>query len=147
MFDWLIDWQASMLFHTSYLPLSLIEFWSQISENIFFLDLLVQKVFFDKNHWFQLPSTKNEWIISLFLISITLHSLSVSHSIMSSVCKKENKLWPSMKTIFSPSQPMRENFVSRFTLCLSFIFFVFVFWPIETTTAKMQTHSNPCKMY
>ena len=46
----------------------------QISENIFFfLNLLVKKIFFDKDHWFQLLSTKNDWIISLFLISITLH--------------------------------------------------------------------------
>ena len=34
----------------------------------------MQKIFFDKNHWFQLVSTKNDWIISLFLISIALHS-------------------------------------------------------------------------
>ena len=48
--------QASMLFHITYLPLS--EFCDpcdcgQISENIFFfLNLLMQKIFFDKNHWF-----------------------------------------------------------------------------------------------
>ena len=115
-----------------YLPLSLIEFCRQIFENIFFfLNLLVQKIFFDKSHWFQLLSTKNDWIISLFLISITLHSLSVSHYIMSSVCKR-NKLWLSMK-----SHLTRENFVFRFALCLPFVFFVFVFWPIETTTANL----------
>ena len=51
-----------MLFHTTFLSLS--EFCGEIFENIFFiLDLLVQKIFFDKNHWFQLPSTKNDWII------------------------------------------------------------------------------------
>ena len=76
----------------TYLLLSLSEFCGQIFENIFFfLDLIVQKIFFDKNHCFQLLSTKNDWIISLFLISFTLHSLSVSHSIMSSVCKKKKK--------------------------------------------------------
>ena len=82
--------QASILFHTTFLPLS--KFFEvcdcgQISENIFFyLNLLMQKIFFDKIHWFQLLSTKKDWIILLFLISITVHSLSVSHSIMSSFC-------------------------------------------------------------
>ena len=58
----------------------------QMFKNIFFsLDLLLQKLFYDKNHWFQLLSTKNYEIISLLLISITLHSLSVNHSIVSSV--------------------------------------------------------------
>ena len=63
----------------------------QISENIFFfLNLLVKKIFFDKDHWFQLLSTKNDWIISLFLISITLHSLSLGHSIFSFCWQKNN---------------------------------------------------------
>ena len=75
------------------------EFCGQIFENIFFsLDLLVQKLFFDKNHWFQLLSTKNDWIISLFLISITLHSLSVNPAI-SSCLLLAKKLWLSMKTL------------------------------------------------
>ena len=95
--------QASMLFHTIYLPLS--ELCDpcdcgQISENIFsFMNLLMQKIFFDKNHWFQLLSTKSDWIISLFLISITLHILSLSHSIMSSFCWQKSNLWLSMKTL------------------------------------------------
>ena len=51
-------------FHIAFFSLS--EFCGQIFGNIFFfLDLLVQKIYFDKNHWFQLLSTKNEWIISL----------------------------------------------------------------------------------
>ena len=91
--------QASMLFHTTFL-LSLSEFCGQIFENIFFfLDFLFQKIFFDRNHRFQLFSTKNDRIISFFLIPITLPSLSVSHSIMSSVCKKKKKQFFSMKTI------------------------------------------------
>ena len=73
--------------------LSLSEFCGQIFENIlFFLDLLVRKIFFRKNDWFQLLSTKNDWIISLFLISVTLHSLSVGHSIMYFVLKKTQGL-------------------------------------------------------
>ena len=42
---------------------------------------------------------------------------------------------------------MPETFVSRSALCLTVDFFVFVFWPIETTTANLQalTHSNPSK--
>ena len=72
-----------------YLPLS--EFCGQISENIFFfLDLLVQKIFFDKNHWFQLFSTNNDWIISLFLISQPFYHV---------FCWQRNKLRLSMKTL------------------------------------------------
>ena len=93
--------QASMLFHTTYLPLSeLCDPYGcgQISENIFFfLNLLMQKIFFDKNHWFQLLSTKNEH--SLFLISVALHSLSLSHFIMSSFCWQNNDLWLPMKIL------------------------------------------------
>ena len=71
--------QALMMFHITRFPLS--EFChpcdcGQISENIFFfLNLIMQKIFFDKNHWFQFLSTKNDWIISLFLISIAIHSI------------------------------------------------------------------------
>ena len=43
--------QASMLFHTNYLPLSEFCDCGEISENnYFFLNLLKQKIFFDKNH-------------------------------------------------------------------------------------------------
>ena len=65
------------------------EFCGQIFENIFFfLNLLLQKLFFDKNQRFQILSTKTDLIISLFLISITLHSLSVNHSTLPSVGNK-----------------------------------------------------------
>ena len=88
--------QASMLFHTIYLPLSewvLWSFWlwSNLWKHLLFLNLLVQIIFFDKNHWFQLLSTKNDWIISLFLISITLYRISL-HSIISSFCWQKNNL-------------------------------------------------------
>ena len=96
--------QAPMLFYTIYLPLisGLCDPCNcgQISKNIFFFpNFLMQKIFFDKNHWFQLLSTKNDLIISLLLISITLHSLSLSHSIMSSFCWQKYNLWLSMKTL------------------------------------------------
>ena len=126
--------QASMLFHTTYLPLS--EFdcdpcdCGQISENIFFfLNLLMQKIFFDKNHCFQLLSTKNNWIISLFLISVTLHSLPFGDSIMSSFCwQKKQSLTFDENFIATPQQITRENSVSQLALCLSFAFFSFSFY-------------------
>ena len=148
-----------MLFHTSYLPSCHSELCDtcdcgQISENIFFFQsLLMQKIFLDKNHWFQLRSTKNDWIISLFLISITLHSPSLSHSIMSFFCWQNSNLWLSMKTLLLLLTKLLNARKFCFSpcsfSCLSFVIFVFVFWPIETTTANLQglSHSNPCKMY
>ena len=61
----------------------------------------MQKIFFDENHWFQLFSTKNNWTISLLLISNTLHSLSLGHSIMDHVFLLfwKNNLWLSRKTL------------------------------------------------
>ena len=125
--------QTFMLFHTTYLPPS--EFWvwsycGQISENIFcFLNLLMQKIFFDKNNWFQLLSTKNNWIISMFLISVILHSLSLGHSIMSSFCWQKKKIFGFRWKFYcysSPSHLTWENYVSR--LALSFFrFFSFRF--------------------
>ena len=130
-----------------YLPLS--EFCGQISENVFFfLDLIVQKRFFYKNHWFQPLSTKNDWVISLFLISITLHSLAINHSIMSSVRKETSfGFWWKLYCYSSPSHFARENFVCRSIFCFFFFFFyVFFFWPL-TTTLNLQdlTHSKPPK--
>ena len=113
------------------------EFCGQIFENIFFsLDLLVQKLFFDKNHWFQLLSTKNDWIVSLFLISITLHSLSVNHSIMSSV--GEEALAFDENFIATPHQvTLREKILFLGVLSVFlFFFFVFAFWAIETTMSR-----------
>ena len=48
---------------------------------------------------------------------------------------------------FSPSHLTPENLVSPSAFCLSFVFFVFIFCPIETTTANLQglTHSDPSK--
>ena len=42
---------------------------------------------------------------------------------------------------------MPEDFVSSSALCLSFGFFVFVYWPIETITANLRglTHPKPLK--
>ena len=136
--------QASMLFHTIYLPLSewvLWSFWlwSNLWKHLLFLNLLVQIIFFDKNHWFQLLSTKNDWIISLFLISITLYRISL-HSIISSFCWQKNNLdfrWK-FYCCSSPSHLKRENSVSRFALCLSFVFSVFASWPIEAANANLQ---------
>ena len=106
--------------HLFALALSLNEFCGQIFENVlFFLDFLVYKIFFDKNHWFQLLTTKNDWFMLLFLISITLHSLSINHFIMYSVCNKTSLgfCWK-LYCYTSPSHLTRQNFVSRFALGL-----------------------------
>ena len=100
----------------------------QIFENMFyFLDLLEQKLFFEKNHWFQLLSTKNDWSISLVLISITLRISQPFHHVC---CWRINKLAPSMKTLlllFAKSPNVRKN---CFSVCfLSFFrFFCFCFF-------------------
>ena len=89
--------------------------------------------------------------ISLFLISATLLYLSTITSCMSAVGEefsepKTSLLWK-LFCYSSPSHITPETFVSASALCLSFVFFVFVFWPIETTTTNFQalTHSNPSK--
>ena len=101
------------------------EFFGQIFENIFFLlDLLVRKLFFDKNHWFQLLSSKKDLIFSLFLISVTLHSLSVNHSIMS-WRRSFGFLW---KLYCYPYQvTLREKilFLGLLSVFLSFFSFLF----------------------
>ena len=101
-------------------------FCGQIFENIFFsLDFLVQKLFFDKNHWFQLLSTKNDWIISLFLISITLRSLSVNHFIMSSV--GEEALAFDENFIATPHQVTLREKMLFLRLLSVFLLFCFCF--------------------
>ena len=119
--------QASMLFHTTYLPLS--EF-CNLCENLrkhhFFLNPLMEKIIFGKDHWFYLFSTKSGWIISLFLISIILHSLSLGHSIMSSFCWQKNNLWLSMKTLLlllTKSPNARKLFLGLLSVFISFSFF------------------------
>ena len=77
--------QAPILFHTTFL---LVSFVVQSPKTSFFLDPLVQKLFFDKHHWRQLLPTKKDWMISLFLISIILNSPSLNNSIMSSVSEE-----------------------------------------------------------
>ena len=111
----------------------------------FFLEFLVRKLFFDKNYWFQLLSTKNDWIISLLLILVTLYSLSFNHSTMSSIGKETSfGFWWKACCYSSPSHLTRENFVSQSD---SFFLLLFIRWPIQTTTANFQglIHSNPAK--
>ena len=70
------------------------------TSSFFWISYSRKSSIFDKNHWFQLLSSKNNWIISLFLISITFHILCLGHSIMSSFCWQKNSRWLSMKTLF-----------------------------------------------
>ena len=148
---------------------TLLTFLGQISENIFFfLNLLMQKIFFDKNHWFQL-STKYDWIISLLLISIKLNRVR-SHqrrnelkpvwgfilvknptSVFSqpSTCVHMNRVEMKLKTVFilplghsmmwcllSVGKKITFDFWWKL-YCYSF--FGFVFWLIETTTARFDS--------
>ena len=46
-------------------------------------------------------------------------------AILDQVTKREEILFLGLLSVF------------RLALCLSFVFFVFVFWPIETTTANL----------
>ena len=91
--------------------------------------------------------------ISLLLVSAALLYLSIIPSCMSAVAEETSEPETSYclrRKLFcysSPNQLMPETFVSPSALCLSFVFFVFVFWFIETTTANLQglTHSNTSK--
>ena len=56
----------------------------------------------------------------------------------------------SMKTLLlllTKSPNARKLFLPLLSVFLSFVFFAFVSWPIETTTANLQglTHSDPSK--
>ena len=116
----------SLHIHTVSHYLSLISFVVKSLKTSFFFDLLVQKLFFDKNHWFQLFSTKNDWIIALFLISITLHSLSFNDLIMSS--DGEEALYFDENFIATPHQvtlPEKICFLSFFRFFFGFYFLVY----------------------
>ena len=113
----------------------------------YFLDLLEQKLFFEKNHWFQPLSTKNDWSISLVLILITLRISQPFHHVC---CWRINKLSPSMKILlllFAKSLNARKNCFSACFLSFFHFFCFCFFWPIETTAANLLglTHSNPSK--
>ena len=91
--------------------------------------------------------------ISLLLTSATLLYLPTIPSCMSAVGEETSESETSyylrwkLFRYYSPRHLRAETFVSPSSLCLSFVFFVFVFWPIETTTANLQglTHWNPSK--
>ena len=75
-------------------------------------------------------------MISLFLISITLHILSVNHSIKPSVDKEALAFDENL--IPAPHQvTLREKILFPDLLSVILFFSVFVFWPIETTTANL----------
>ena len=107
------------------------EFFGQIFEKIFFfLDLLVQKLFFDKSHWFQLISDQNDHLIVINLAYITLIIYQPFH-------------------YFLPSHLTRGNFVSRSVFCLSFVFFIFrilAYWDHYIKVSGFDSH-KPSKMY
>ena len=90
-------------------------------------------------------STKRDWSISLFLISITLH---ISQPFHHGCCWRKNKLRVSMKTlllIITKSPKVRKFCFS--VHFLYFVFLVFLFWLIDSTTKNLQglTLSNPSR--
>ena len=138
----------TILFHTSYLPQWVC---CQISENIFFfLNLLVQKLFFDNSSltlWLIPAPFYLKSISLLFIIATLLYLATISSCIFAageetsepevSYCDR----WK-LFSYSSPSHLLPETFPSA--LCLSLVFLVFIFWLIETTTTNLQglTHSN-----
>ena len=89
--------------------------------------------------------------IPLLLISVTLHYLSTipSSAVGEETSEPETSCCVRWKLYCysSPSHLTPENFVSSSAFCLSFVFFVFAFWPIKTTTADhrvwlTQTHQK-----
>ena len=135
-------------FHIAFF--SLTEVCGQIFGNIFFfLDLLVQKIYFDKNHWFRLLSTKNEWIISLFLISVLLHNLSVSHSTFLLLAKKTRFDFQSktLLLLFTKSPNMRKFCSSVCSLTFfRFLRFCFLdYWDDYCKCAGFDSFKPPAK--
>ena len=88
--------------------------------------------------------------ISLLLMSATLLYLSTIPSCTSAVGEETSMpetsycLQWKLFCHSSPSHLTPETFVFPSALCLCFVSFVFVFWPIETTTTNLQdlTYSN-----
>ena len=128
----------------------------QISENnFFFLNLLALKLFFGNSSLtLQLiPAPFYLKSISLLLITATLLYLSTILSCMSAASEETSEpeisycLQWKLFGFPSRSHLTPETFVSPSALCLFFVFFVFFFWLIETTTANLQglTHSNSSK--
>ena len=95
-----------------------------------------------QNHWLYLLSPKNNWSMSLFLISITLYISQPFHQFC---CWQGNKLRASMKTLLlllikSPNT-IKFCFLTFFCFFGVFLFFIFfvLFFFIETTTADLQS--------
>ena len=128
---------------------SLVGFWSNIWKQLLFSGSSSAETPLSQKQLIPAPFYLKS--ISLLLISETLLYLSMIPSYMSAVGEETNEPETSLrwKLFFwsSLSHLTPEIFVFPSTLCLSFVFFVFVFWPIETTTTNLQclTHSNHSK--
>ena len=69
----------------------------------------------------------------LTVVNLTLLYLSTIPSCMSAAGEETSETSQKQAIAFD------ENFFGTFSaLCLSFVFFVFVFWPIETTAVNLQ---------
>ena len=108
---------------------------------LFFLDLLEQNSSLTKT------TDTCSFLLKTYLIVVdptTLLYLSTIPSCMSAV--GEETIEPETSYCLrwklfcysSPSHLTLETFISPSALCLSFVLFVFVFQPIETTTADLQ---------
>ena len=141
--------QASIdiLFHTTFLSVSEFVVKNTRKHLLFSRSSCAETLFRQKQLSFLLKS------ILLLLISATLLYLS---TIPSCVCcwwrnkRARNKLLPSIKTLLLllTKSPNARKFYFSIWFLSFFRFFVFVFWPIETTTANLQglTYSDPSKI-
>ena len=124
-----------------------------MGEHIFFLDPLVQELFFLKNYWFKsVPySWKYNQSIPLLLMWRALNNFLNPFMFDDGEQQRTGRGRPRAATetlcYSSQSEHTREIFFFLCLLSVFFRFFVFVFWPTETTTANLQgfTHLTPSK--
>ena len=130
-----------------YIPQSVSEFVVKYPKTSYFF-----VIFQCRNSSLTKTTDSCSFLLKKYFIVVNLRNitLSLNHSILYVCCWRRNQRArdkSSMKTSFLllTKSPNARSFC--FSLYFSFVFFVFVSWPIETTTANLQclTRSNPSK--